>query len=114
MSFAISVTLTVAIAVLSLLRGEAWIVRITPRPLQKLLHIGFYAALAISLLTTQSSVGMELRIALPLILIGSIAFAALVQALQTFRPGRFARISDVALDAGGVVLGAAIWWVARP
>jgi VanZ family protein len=107
----VSLTLTATILVLTLLRGDVWIVRATPRPLQKLLHFLFYAGLAISLLATQSSYGLNQRIAVLLTVALAIGFGATLEWLQTLRPGRTARVADIARDAAGVILGVAIWLV---
>ena len=114
MWIAASLILTATIVVLSLLRGSAWIVRTMPRALQKLVHVVFYAALAASLLMALSSVHLDRRIAVPIVGIGAIALGSTLEWLQAFRPGRFARISDIARDTAGVILGVAIWLVTRP
>jgi VanZ family protein len=107
----VSMALSSTIVVLSLLHGNAWIVRTTPRPLQKLLHVVFYAALAASLLMAQSSFHVDPRFAPLLVGLGAIGLGAMLQWLQAFQLGRFARISDLALDASGVIVGVAIWLV---
>jgi len=88
-------------------------VRSAPMPLQKLLHVAFYAALVVSLLMTRACVGCDPRISIPLVAIGALGLGALLEWLQARRPGRFARIADVALDGIGVILGIVVWWVAR-
>ena len=105
----ISLALSATIVVLSLLHGSAWIVRTTPRPLQKLLHVAFYAALMASVLMAQSSFHGDPRFTPLLVGIGAIGLGAMLQWLQGFQPGRFARISDVALDTLGVIVGVALW-----
>jgi VanZ family protein len=114
MWLAVSLILAATIAVLSLLRGSAWIVRVTPSPLQRVLHVLFYAALVACLLLAQSSFYVDPRVAVPVVGVGALAFGATLERLQGYRPGRFARVSDFMRDGAGVILGVAIWLSARP
>jgi len=111
---ACSLTLMVTIVALSLLPGDAWIVRVTPQPVQKMLHVAFYAVLAFVLVSAAVEFDMTRRTAIPLIVVGAIALGAVLEWLQSFRPRRFRRMADVIRDAVGVTLGIAIWLLAHP
>ena len=113
MVWLVSLILMATITLLSLLRGDAWVVRVTPRPIQKALHIVFYAALAFGVLSAQVVFDLPQRISIPLTVFSVLAFSAVLEWLQSFRPGRFPRAADVALDAIGVILGVAICLIAR-
>lgn len=111
---AISLVLAITISVLSLLHGSTWIVRVTPSPIQKVLHVGFYAALVGCLLMAQSSLDVHPWFGVPLVGFGALALGATLQRLQAYRPGRFARVTDFMRDGTGVILGVAVWLSVRP
>ena len=113
MWLALCLTLTATISVLSLLRGDVWIVRIVPAGLQKLLHVAFYAALAFAEVSALSAADISPRTSIATTAISVTALGATLEWLQSLRPDRFARMADVALDVAGAILGVAIWLAAR-
>src|SRR5512147_1985625 len=113
MWLAISLGLVALIALLSLLGSEAWIVRVTPSPLQKLLHVVFYAALTISLLNSRPSVDVD-PFWLGMCGIGATALGGAIEWMQSFRPGRRGRLSDVSRNVVGVIAGEWLWATFRP
>jgi VanZ family protein len=95
------------ILLVSVLPGDARIVRAVPRQLQKALHLLAYAALAALWSTALAPTGLG-----PLARGGvaaglATALGALIEYVQRFRPGRYGTWADVALNAGGALLGAA-------
>ena len=78
-----------------------WVVFITPSLLQKLLHVGVYAGL--SVLWMWALEHRRARIALVVVI--SVAFSVSLEVAQTFVPGRFGNLFDVALNGLGTGLG---------
>ena len=84
-----------------------WIVVNTPAPLQKLMHVAVYAALALLWMWTLESVeSRTLRIALAFL--ATIGLGAALEWYQTQVPGRFGSLFDVALNALGAIVGLAM------
>jgi len=84
-----------------------WIVVNTPEPLQKLMHVAVYAALALLWMWTLESVeSRTLRIALAFL--ATIGLGAALEWYQTQVPGRFGSLFDVALNALGAIVGLAM------
>jgi len=103
------VTLTV---VLSVTPGRAqpgdsifaWLVVNTPTPVQKTLHIGVYAVLAMLWMWTFDALeSNRLRIVLALTL--TIGLGTSLEWYQTTVPGRFGTLTDVLLNIAGAVAG---------
>ena len=81
-----------------------WLVAKTPSILQKLLHVGLYAVLALLLVWIFSSI--QSRTYRFLISWGiAVTFGAIMEWQQTKVPGRFGSALDVALNAVGAALG---------
>jgi len=84
-----------------------WIVVNTPEPLQKLMHVAVYAALALLWIWTLESVeSRTLRVALAFL--ATIGLGAALEWYQTQVPGRFGSLFDVALNALGAIVGLAL------
>lgn len=101
----------VMIVVLSLWRGDSRFLAPVPHWLAKLWHFlayGLLAYLCVSVLDRVVPDGAA-RAAAGFLLATSLG--ALMEYLQKFRVGRFARVSDVLIDAAGAALGtsAALW-----
>jgi VanZ family protein len=91
----------------------AWLVHVTPKPLQKLMHIASYGVLAVSLAWALARVGHAAVRGAAVFVIAS-GFGALMEWLQLFVPGRFASLYDIGLDAVGALIGlACAEWLAR-
>jgi VanZ family protein len=85
-----------------------WLIAKTPTLLQKGLHVGLYAALALLLAWTLEPIqSRTYRFLMAFIL--AVAFGAVMEWSQTRVPGRFGTVIDVALNAVGAALGV---WVA--
>ena len=81
-----------------------WLVVNTPTPLQKLMHIAIYAALALLLMWSLEAVeSRTARIALTFVL--TVSLGAVLEWYQTLVPGRFGTIIDALLNAIGAVAG---------
>ena len=100
------------IAVLSLTPGVpdaghspfVWLVQLTPKSAQKLLHVCLYAFLTFALsLNFRRVNSMPARFLLPVAV--ALGFGVLMEFLQTFVPGRFGSLTDVLLDGVGCLLG---------
>lgn len=81
-----------------------WLVVHTATPLQKLLHVGIYAALAMLWMWTLEPIESRL-LRITLTLIASVGLGALLEWHQTRVPGRFGTVFDVILNAAGAVVG---------
>ncbi len=76
----------------------------TPKSLQKILHIGLYGLFTLLLVWTLADIrSTSLRLVLAVSI--AVAFGAAMEWCQTRVPGRFGSIYDVALDAAGAMLG---------
>lgn len=81
-----------------------WLVVHTPATLQKIMHVGVYAVLAVLWMWTLESVeSRTLRLALSLA--ATVGLGALLEWHQTRVPGRYGTIMDVLLNVAGAVLG---------
>jgi len=82
----------------------SWLYANTSTPIQKAMHVAAYAVLAILWMWTLAGVeSIYVRSALSLVLALSIGIA--LEWYQTTVPGRFGSISDVFLNAAGVLFG---------
>lgn len=90
----------------------AWLVHVTPKPLQKVLHVASYGALTVALVWTLGRRGGAARGAAAFVI--ATGFGALMEYLQLFVPGRFASLYDIGLDAIGALIGVACGeWLSR-
>ena len=81
-----------------------WLVVNTPTPLQKLMHVAIYAALALLVMWSLEAVeSRTARIALTFVL--TVSLGAVLEWYQTLVPGRFGTIIDALLNAIGAVAG---------
>lgn len=81
-----------------------WIVINTPAPLQKLMHVVVYAALALLWIWTLESIeSRSIRITLAIIV--TVGLGAVLEWQQTRVPGRFGTIFDVLLNTLGAAVG---------
>ena len=82
----------------------AWLIVNTPTTVQKILHIGVYAALAMLWMWTFDALeSNRLRIILALTL--TIGLGSMLEWYQTMVPGRFGTLTDALLNIGGAVVG---------
>lgn len=76
----------------------------TPQSLQKILHVGLYGVLSVTLVWTLESVEPDpLRFAAAFVI--AVALGAAMEWCQKRVPGRFGTLADVGLDAAGALLG---------
>lgn len=81
-----------------------WWVANTPAPLQKLMHVVVYAALAMLFMWSLESIGSQItRIVLTLVL--SLSLGITLEWFQTMVPGRFGTLVDVLLNVTGTIVG---------
>jgi VanZ family protein len=81
-----------------------WLVAAIPSPVQKVLHIVTYAALAMLLMWTLERVpSMPTRVATALAI--TIATGVGLEWYQTTVPGRYGTLTDIILNIGGAVSG---------
>ncbi len=81
-----------------------WIVVNAPQPLQKLMHVAVYSALALLWMWTLESIeSRSLRIAL--VILATVGFGIVLEWYQTQVPGRFGTIIDVLLNVVGTLIG---------
>jgi len=81
-----------------------WLVTVTPSTIQKLMHFGVYATLALLWSWALEGVGprwLQLTIALVL----AVSLGAALEWYQTMVPGRFGTLLDVGLNAIGAFAG---------
>jgi len=81
-----------------------WLVAKTPTLLQKTLHVCLYALLTLLWIWTLDAIqskSQRLVIAITI----AVCFGAAMEWYQTRVPGRYGTIYDVALNAGGALLG---------
>lgn len=84
--------------------GFVWLVHTTPSLLQKILHVGIYACLAVSWMWTLGRCrSITARFLWPFI--ATVGFGASLEWLQTFVPGRFGTAYDVVLNTCGALGG---------
>ncbi len=108
----VTLLLMVAIVTLSVVPGRpepgdstfVWLVSITPAPLQKLLHIVAYAALALLWMRTLETINsIRHRVALAFAI--TVALGAVLEWYQTSLPGRYGTLTDVILNVVGSIAG---------
>lgn len=90
----------------------SWLATKTPAPVQKLLHVCFYAVLALLLVWTLDGIQTwTYRLLIAFII--AVAFGAVMEWCQTMVPGRHGTMFDVALNAAGAALGllVAVLWI---
>lgn len=81
-----------------------WIVELTPGLLQKTMHLVLYASLAILWIWALEEIGSKsTRFILVVVLI--VSLGSVLEWYQTLIPGRYGTISDVLLNALGVLIG---------
>ncbi len=81
-----------------------WLVLNTAKPLQKVLHVGVYAFLAMLWMWTLEPVESRWqRVALSLI--GTVGLGAVLEWYQTQVPGRYGTLTDILLNLIGAALG---------
>ena len=81
-----------------------WLVVNTATPIQKAMHVGVYAALAVLWMWTLESVESRvMRISLTLV--ATVGLGAILEWQQTRVPGRFGTVADVLLNMLGAILG---------
>lgn len=103
--------LMLCISVLSLTPGVpnvghspfVWLVDMTPKPAQKILHVCFYAVLTVALSWNLRRIDSPTARFL-LASFFALGFGVLMEWLQTFVPGRFGSLTDVVLDGIGCLL----------
>jgi VanZ family protein len=81
-----------------------WLVVNTPTLIQKVLHVCLYALLVLLLAWTLADVQSKTCRLLIALLI-AVTFGAVMEWCQTWVPGRFGTLYDVALNAAGAALG---------
>ena len=82
----------------------SWLLASTPRQVQKLLHVVFYAMLTFLCIWTLEGIrSTAWRFALALIMIVGLGIA--LEWSQTRIPGRFGSAMDVVLNTGGAIVG---------
>jgi len=81
-----------------------WLVVHTATPVQKALHVGIYAALAMLWMWTLEPIESRL-LRIVVALIASVGLGALLEWHQTRVPGRFGTVLDVILNAAGAIAG---------
>jgi glycopeptide antibiotics resistance protein len=91
------------------------IVAWTPPALQNLLHIPVYAVLAMLWYRTLRLASVSLRASMVLALLLTAAYGMADEFHQLYVPGRYASLTDTALNCLGAVLGAWLgqWWDTR-
>ncbi len=81
-----------------------WLAVHTPTTVQKLLHVGVYATMALLWTwTLEAVVSRPLRLALAFL--ATVGLGAMLEWQQTRVPGRFGTIGDVLLNMAGAALG---------
>ncbi len=81
-----------------------WLVVNTTTPVQKAMHFGVYAILAILWMWTLDSVESRI-IRIALACVATVGLGALLEWYQTRVPGRFGTVFDVLLNAAGAIVG---------
>ena len=105
------ITYGTCIYLLSSIPGEptnnsnpSFLLSLIPSSLQNLLHIPLYAGLTSCLLWVLAPIGQKKPIYI-IVFSACLAFAVSDEAHQIYVPGRFGSLSDVVLDAVGIILG---------
>jgi hypothetical protein len=81
-----------------------WLVAKTPTLLQKTLHVFLYGVLTLLWVWTLDSIqSISQRLVIAITI--AVCFGATMEWYQTKVPGRYGTIYDVALNAGGALLG---------
>ena len=110
--WALTLSFVLLITTLSLTPGHGspddsvfvWLLVNTAKPVQKLMHVISYAALAVLWMWTLSAVRSRAqRIAVTLLL--TVALGLVLEVLQLGVAGRFGTISDVLLNVIGAIAG---------
>ena len=82
----------------------AWLVSVTPAPLQKLMHGVAYAALTLLWMwTLEKIVSVPTQIALGFAV--PVGIGAVLEWYQTSVPGRFGTLKDIMINAVGSIVG---------
>jgi len=82
----------------------SWLIVNTATPIQKAMHVGVYAILAVLWMWTLQSVESRVvRVALTLL--ATVGLGAMLEWHQTRVPGRFGTVADVFLNAVGAIIG---------
>jgi undecaprenyl pyrophosphate phosphatase UppP len=82
----------------------AWLVVNTATPIQKAMHLGVYALLALLWIwTLQGIESLSVRYAVVLVI--TISLGATLEWHQTNVPGRYGTLSDVLLNILGIIVG---------
>lgn len=82
----------------------SWLLLNTAKPIQKLMHVSVYAALALLWMWTLAKIESKpIRILLTLLL--TVSLGVVLELLQTRVPGRFGTFFDMLLNAIGAVAG---------
>jgi glycopeptide antibiotics resistance protein len=85
--------------------GFVWLIAVTPKLLQKIMHFAVYASLALLWSWSLDSVDPKwLRIAAAFVLAVGLGIA--LEWAQTMVPGRFGTLTDVLLNSAGALAGA--------
>jgi hypothetical protein len=80
-----------------------WAIAKTPTLLQKTMHVCLYGLLTLLWVWTLDTVPKSYRLVIAAAI--AVCFGATMEWYQTRVPGRFGTLFDVALNAGGAVLG---------
>jgi len=108
----VTLALLVAIVTLSVAPGRshpqgsvvAWLVSVTPSPLQKLLHVIAYGTMAaLCTWTLQDFLSMPMRTAVAFVV--AVTLGSLLEWYQKSIPGRFGTLADAFLNAFGAIIG---------
>ena len=89
--------------------GIYWIISWTPPALQNLLHIPLFGILAWLWYRTLDALNIGHRAALTTAFILGAAFGVFDEWHQLHVPGRYASLTDIALNCAGMLV--ALWWI---
>ena len=81
-----------------------WLVINTATPIQKAMHVGVYALLAVLWMWSLERIDSRFRRA-SLTLLITVGLGVLLEWYQIQVPGRFGTVTDVLLDLAGVLIG---------
>ena len=96
----------VLIACLSLARGDARLIAAVPSWMAPIGHVVLYGLLAFACTRCLQGLAITTHVAALAAALLATGFGAAMEFAQRWRPGRFARASDVLVDAIGATLGA--------
>jgi VanZ family protein len=82
-----------------------WLVSVTPKLLQKSMHVVLYAILAWLWVWTLRPLRLRLPAQLVLAVAITVAFGATMEVFQTTIPGRFGTLNDVFINGLGAAIG---------